>query len=159
MKVLIADHDPVEAERLRRIVKDAGDEALLARTGAQALASIAASPPDVLIHSTGLPDLAGVELLRQIRINPASREMCVILVADPSDAVHFARAHQYHSDFSISRSTRLQDFIRLLDRIRPWVAEFWRYEDSRFSMVSPEWDEEWKQFAAQTSDEFNRSSE
>src|SRR5438046_5528139 len=86
MRVLIADHDPDEVERLRNLIKGWGHSVLTASTGADALLIAELEQPHLAIVDTGLPDLSGLEVLRQIRLTPLGRQIAVVLAnPDPKD--------------------------------------------------------------------------
>ncbi len=64
-------------------VEDAGD-------GGEALVRIAEAPPDLLLLDWMLPTMSGIELCRQLRRRPATRQLPVIMLtarAEDQDAV------------------------------------------------------------------------
>ncbi len=66
-RILVVDDDSVLQRTLRINFRARGHEVVLAGSGEEALAAIAAEPPDLVILDLGLPDLDGVEVLRQLR--------------------------------------------------------------------------------------------
>lgn len=142
MKVLIADHDPAVVERLRRVVTDVGCEALTALTGAEALALVLSERPTLVIHSTNLPDLPDVELLRAIRINPAMRGTAVFVLAYEINQELIFRAHLYGSDTCLGLPINPQDLALILGRMFPEDTEV---DPDRFCLVNSGWDAEWAQ--------------
>ncbi len=103
MKILIVDDDPYEVKRLQALVEEYGHQVYTASTGAQALSVLAAEQPDWMILDTGLPDMSGLDVLRQIRLNPDTRQVGVVLVnPNPNDEevvfgfTYFSDAHWQH---------------------------------------------------------------
>ena len=56
-----------------------------AETGAEALARARQATPDLILLDTVLPDISGVELCQQLKANPATADIPVILVTGQSD--------------------------------------------------------------------------
>jgi diguanylate cyclase (GGDEF)-like protein len=83
--VLIVDDDPDKLDLLAVALKVAGYEVRTANNGEEALAAIAAFTPDLVISDVMMPGLNGYELARQIRQNPRTRFVPVIL----QTAAHF----------------------------------------------------------------------
>ena len=55
------------AEGLKRLVTDAGIDAVTAFSGAEALATIPVYEPDVVLLDVGLPDIEGTEVAQNVR--------------------------------------------------------------------------------------------
>jgi two-component system KDP operon response regulator KdpE len=66
-KILVVDDDPVLQRTLRINLRARGHEVLLAGDGRQAVATFLAEQPDLVVLDLGLPDLDGVDVLRQLR--------------------------------------------------------------------------------------------
>jgi two-component system KDP operon response regulator KdpE len=66
-KVLIIDDEPQIRRLLRLTLEDVGYKIFEAENGLQGLASAATNAPDVVILDLGLPDMNGVDVLRQLR--------------------------------------------------------------------------------------------
>jgi two-component system KDP operon response regulator KdpE len=66
-KVLVVDDDLALVKALRIGLTARGDEVSTAHTGADALAQVALTDPDLVILDLGLPDLDGLEVCRRIR--------------------------------------------------------------------------------------------
>jgi two-component system KDP operon response regulator KdpE len=65
--ILLVDDEVALLRTLSMNLRARGYEVLTAETGEDALASVRRASPDVVILDLGLPDLSGVEVLRQLR--------------------------------------------------------------------------------------------
>jgi DNA-binding NarL/FixJ family response regulator len=65
--VLVVANDRRLRERLGETLRDAGWEPTLAASSIEAVSSIAANPPDVIIVDLGLDDVDGVDVIRILR--------------------------------------------------------------------------------------------
>jgi len=66
-RILVVDDDPVLQRTLRINLRARGHEVLLAGSGRQAVSTFLADAPELVVLDLGLPDLDGVEVLRQLR--------------------------------------------------------------------------------------------
>src|SRR5215216_6568681 len=83
-RVLVVDDDRAVRESLRRSLEFNGYEVALATDGAEALAGIGSSDPDVVIMDVMMPRLDGIEATRALR---SARNDVPILVLTARDAV------------------------------------------------------------------------
>ncbi len=88
--VLVVEDEPALATMLRYNLEKQGFRVDEAADGQEALTRISESTPDIVLLDWMLPVLSGIEVCRQIRRRPATRELPVIMVtarAEDSDAV------------------------------------------------------------------------
>ena len=64
---MIVEDEKTIAHFISTILNTNGYEALLARTGAEALSMISSHCPDLVILDLGLPDMDGMDILQQLR--------------------------------------------------------------------------------------------
>jgi two-component system response regulator MprA len=83
-RVLVVDDDKAVRESLRRSLEFNGYEVALATDGAEALAGIGATDPDVVIMDVMMPRLDGIEATRALR---TAKNDVPILVLTARDAV------------------------------------------------------------------------
>src|SRR5947209_14715712 len=142
VKVLIIDHDPVEVKRLREIIEQSGHQVWTASTGVGALQIAELEQPYLAIVDTRLPDFSGMEVLRQIRLNPRTRPMCVVLAnPDPKDEEIFF-GYGYYSDGHWQRPVEWEELVRFLSRVAPGADEPVRLRDRFAGHYSDVWDAE-----------------
>lgn len=67
MNVLVVEDDEVLGIALQRGLQEAGHDCQLFRSGREGLAAALAQPPDAIVLDLMLPDLAGLEFLRELR--------------------------------------------------------------------------------------------
>jgi two-component system KDP operon response regulator KdpE len=68
-KILIVDDEPAIRRFLKASLESEGFEIVPAENAAQALRETAQAKPDLMILDLGLPDLEGMEVIRQVRTN------------------------------------------------------------------------------------------
>ncbi len=89
MVLLVEDEAPLVA-MLRYNLEKQGFRVEEAVDGQEAIARIAESPPDIVLLDWMLPVMSGIEVCRQIRRRPATRDLPVIMVTargEDGDAV------------------------------------------------------------------------
>jgi CheY-like chemotaxis protein len=79
--VLVVEDDPAAAELLIRQIERAGFRTQVARTGGQALAAARAQKPAAITLDILLPDLDGWEVLTQLKNDPATSKIPVVVVS------------------------------------------------------------------------------
>ena len=90
-RILFVDDDPSLLTLLRTTFELIDIEIAEATTAADALAAIAARPPDVVVLDIGLPDLDGLTLCRRLKDDPTTGWIGVVLLTGAEDAETAAR--------------------------------------------------------------------
>ena len=88
--VLVVEDEPAVVTMLRYNLEKQGFRVDEAGDGAEALTRIAETRPDMVLLDWMLPTLSGIEVCRQVRRNPHTRDLPVIMLtarADDQDAV------------------------------------------------------------------------
>ncbi len=87
--VLVVEDEPTIAEIVARYMRRAGYDARVAPDGAQALARVQERRPDLVVLDLMLPQMDGLEVMRQIRMHDRGRIGFILLTAkgEESDRV------------------------------------------------------------------------
>lgn len=80
-RVLVVDDDPQLQRLLQMTLKRQGYEVLVASTGSEAVASVPAFRPDLIIMDIMMPDMDGYEATKRIRRMPEGRDVPVIFLS------------------------------------------------------------------------------
>jgi DNA-binding response OmpR family regulator len=89
-RVLVVEDDPDIAQLVSHYLEKAGFAAEILANGRDALAAIAARPPDVLVLDLMLPQVDGLEICRVVRGNAATAAIPIIMLtarAEESDRI------------------------------------------------------------------------
>jgi DNA-binding response OmpR family regulator len=81
LRILIAEDDEAVANLYRTFAERRGHEVLLARDGAEALVTIAAEMPDIVILDVAMPKLDGRDVCRQLKHNPKTAGIPILVVS------------------------------------------------------------------------------
>jgi len=90
IRVLVVEDDPDIAQLVAHYLEKAGFSPELLANGRDALAAIAARPPDVVILDLMLPQVDGLEICRSVRSNAATSAIPIIMLtarAEESDRI------------------------------------------------------------------------
>jgi DNA-binding NarL/FixJ family response regulator len=125
LRILVAENHDVVRHGIRELLAGRSDWQIVgeARTGRQAIDLMRRTRPDVAVLDLSLPELAGVEAIRQIRTEDPETEVCVFSMHDDEtfvgDAIAAgARAYVLKSE----PAARLLDAVDALSRREPFFS-------------------------------------
>ena len=76
--ILIVDDSVLGAQLVQMHLERAGYQVQLAHTGSEALASVEANPPDLIILDVMMPGMDGFEVCKQLKNDPSTKAIRVI---------------------------------------------------------------------------------
>ncbi len=79
-RILVVEDDPDIADLIRRYLQRGGFEVDLRASGRDALAAVAAAPPDVVLLDLMLPHVSGLDICRTLRADPKTAAIPIIMV-------------------------------------------------------------------------------
>jgi DNA-binding response OmpR family regulator len=79
-RVLLIEDEPNISEAIRFILSRDGCEVTALADGLGAIAAVQADKPDLVILDLMLPGLSGLEILTQLRADPATQELPVLML-------------------------------------------------------------------------------
>ena len=95
---LLVMAEPATARRLTSALAPFGYSLEIASSEADAIASLQASPPEIVLVSGSLPGMAGFNLLRTLRTQRATEDLPVLFITDPGAPEQELRAFQMGAD-------------------------------------------------------------
>ena len=117
-KIIIVEDDPSFFNRFCRIVTSEAEFELLAavRDGASALESLARQTPDVLLVDLGLPDMSGIEVIRDAVRRHAGIDIMVVTVF--GDEEHVLASIEAGATGYLLKDSMPEDFIDSIKQLR-----------------------------------------
>lgn len=113
--VLVVDDNLQNLELIMAYLEDIDCEILSAEGGQQALEIIRATPPDLVLLDVMMPQISGFEVCKQIKNNPATADIPVIMVTALSEMGDIERAIDSGTDDFLSKPVNKWE---LLTRVR-----------------------------------------
>ncbi len=113
--VLIVDDEPSLIVALQFLLEENGFATRVAFSGEEALESIAAHRPDLVLLDIMLPAVDGFEVCRRIRENPETRDIRIVLLSALGGQAHITRGMDLGADAYITKPFANAE---LLSRIR-----------------------------------------
>lgn len=126
-RILLVDDDPagaeltlaalrmLDAEVVVEVVSD-GEEALDYVFQRGSFAGRKAADPDALLLDLKMPKVDGHEVLRQIRLNPASRRLPVVVLTSSDQAADRAMSRELGSDDYLVKPASIKELMEQLRR-------------------------------------------
>jgi DNA-binding response OmpR family regulator len=108
-RVLFVDDDAALGKMFTDFLSASGYHARTSVTGAQALQQLGEFQPHLVVLDIGLPDISGLEILRQIRTNPSTRDIAVILITGTSGLEMKIEGFQTGANDYLSKPVNLRE--------------------------------------------------
>jgi CheY-like chemotaxis protein len=119
-RVLIVDDNADQGKPLALILRHCGYDAQFVTSGQAALLRLREQVPGLLIVDLMMPGMTGIEVLRQVRTDPRTRDVPVVIYSACSDEKEIARARREGAnDYWIKVATRIEE-------IRQRVASYFK---------------------------------
>lgn len=112
--ILLVEDNQMNRDMLSRRLVRRGFEVSFALDGAEAVAAVAATPPDLVLMDLGLPVLDGWEAIRRIKADVTRRHIPIIALTAHAMEGDRARALAAGAD---DHDTKPVDLARLLGKI------------------------------------------
>ena len=125
--ILVVDDEESLADMLTTALRFAGYEVNSEPTGFDALRTIKAEPPDLIVLDVNLPDIDGFEVCRRLKAKPKTAHIPVVMVTALSDIHDRVKGLEAGADDFLTKPV---DDIALLARIKSLV---------RLKMAIDEW--------------------
>jgi len=93
-RILICDDEPHIVEGLRHLLRGADRTIAVARSGQEALQSIEASVPDLLVLDIMMPQMSGLEVLARLRDENATKDLPIIILTAKGEAQDASMAQE-----------------------------------------------------------------
>ena len=125
-RILIADDNQQNCELLEAYLADGGYDVTFAYDGRQTLDRVAETMPDLILLDIMMPKLSGYEVCQQLKADPKTRDVPVLMVTALNEAGDIEKAVAAGCDDFLSKpvnSLELKTRVRSLLRVRHLMNE------------------------------------
>ena len=108
--VVIIDDDPMVGELSRDLLQDAGYSVTLVQDSLEAIPTIKAQMPRLIITDIMMPGITGMDICKSVKSDPSLKHIKIIVVSGKSYDVEKQRAFQFGADFFLSKPYKMESF-------------------------------------------------
>jgi DNA-binding response OmpR family regulator len=110
-RILIADNDVTNVQLLTDICATEDLDVMVAQDGDETLKAILEEPPDLVLLDVMMPNRDGFEVLQELRRNPSTRTLPVILVTAVSDDDSIRQGYQLGANDYLTKPFKVVELI------------------------------------------------
>jgi two-component system response regulator len=124
-RILIVEDNPDDESLTQRGLRKLPATIEVARDGALALDALAAMGhlPDLVLLDLKLPKIDGSEVLRQLRNDPRTNRLCVVVFTSSSEPADIARCYALGCNSYVIKPVTYEDYIEAVRNIAAyWLA-------------------------------------
>jgi two-component system alkaline phosphatase synthesis response regulator PhoP len=115
-RILVVDDHPNIVRLLRRVLERDGHEVIEAGDGEEALEKIRQEQPRLVVLDVSMPKKSGLEVLHEVRADPALRETIIILLTARDQDDQMAHGLQLGADWYLPKPFAPGDITTLVRR-------------------------------------------
>lgn len=113
--VLIVDDNEQNLELLHAYLDELGGDVRVAHDGLEAIESVAATPPDIILLDIMMPKMSGFQVCEKLKKDPATRDIPIIMVTALNEVGDVERAIDSGADDFLTKPVNK---LELLTRVR-----------------------------------------
>lgn len=121
-KILVIEDDELMRELVGVHLGDAGHEVVACADGADAIRSILAQKPDLVLLDLGMPYIDGFELLKALKGDPLTQALPVIVLSSRTDLLSFERVTELGAVDYLNKPIRAEHLLDAVARRLPQQA-------------------------------------
>lgn len=114
--ILVADDEPSIVLSLQVLLQKAGFEVRVARDGEEALQSVEAAPPDLILLDAMMPKRDGFDVCQSLRANPAFQRLPIIMLTARSRDVERQKGMALGATDYITKPFSTRDLVAVVRR-------------------------------------------
>lgn len=112
--ILVADDEPSIVLSLQVLLQKAGFDVRVARDGEEALQSVEASPPDLVLLDAMMPKRDGFDVCQSLRANPAFQALPIIMLTAKSRDVERQKGMALGATDYITKPFSTRDLVTIV---------------------------------------------
>lgn len=124
-KILVVDDEPDVLRLIGYSLQIEGYNVVTATNGSDALRKVAADQPDLVVLDLMLPDISGIDICQQLRENPATACLPIMMLSARTQVTDKVRCLQAGADDYVSKPVdsdemvaRVRAMLKFTDRLR-----------------------------------------
>lgn len=114
-RILVVDDNRDVTDALAELLAISGHDIERHYTGEGVLEKVRSFKPDVLLLDLGLPQRSGLDIARDIRAHPDSKQILLIAVSGYGQPADIERTRQAGIDFHLLKPVASDELLELLD--------------------------------------------
>jgi two-component system, OmpR family, response regulator MtrA len=118
-RVLVADDDDDILALVKAVLEREGHEVIAVHDGAQALESVQAKSPDLVVLDISMPELDGLEVLRRVRAEAVTRDLPVILLSAQAQEADVERGYAIGASAYVKKPFSPRELAERVDALLP----------------------------------------
>ncbi len=116
-RILVVDDNPDSLTIMRAILESRGFDISVAATGPDALEQMRETPPALVLLDVMMPQMSGLEVLRQIREDTQIARLPVILVTAKTHDEDLMSGYQFGADYYITKPFTAKQLLYGVDLV------------------------------------------
>jgi two-component system cell cycle response regulator len=117
--ILIVDDNAQNLELLHAYLEDLGCQTRTARDGVEAMESVRAAPPDLILLDVMMPRMSGFQVCTKLKANPETRDIPIVMVTALNEVGDIERAVDSGADDFLTKPVnRLELVTRVKSLLR-----------------------------------------
>ena len=113
-RVLNVNSDKELSDILRTYLEQSNIEVITVTSGIETLKRVIAEKPDIVVLDVSLPDMDGRDVCRQLKENPATKHIPVLLLGNEAPPKVHTKKVLSMADFNITKPFEPKDVVRLV---------------------------------------------
>lgn len=118
-KILAVDDSASIRQMVSFTLKQAGYDVVEAEDGQVGLAKAASEAPNLIITDLNMPNMNGLEMIREVRKNPSHRFTPILMLTTESDEAKKAEGKQAGATGWIVKPFNPEQLLKVIQRVMP----------------------------------------
>lgn len=117
MKILVVDDDKTTRKMVSMILKSRGYEVVTAENGMDGLQKLGLEQINLILTDMNMPYMDGIEFTKQVRANPETAHIPIVMLTTEADEEEKKRAYQAGVDDYLVKPATAEQIVESMKRI------------------------------------------
>ncbi len=117
MRILVVDDDKTTRKLLSLYLKGKGHEVITAENGLEAIEKVGTEGINLVVTDMNMPYMDGIELVKNLKADPASSQIPIVMVTTEADEEEKKRAYEAGVDDYLVKPTNAEQINASIKKI------------------------------------------